>query len=102
MVEQAPGKNAVLVASLPNFEQAMFGTSADGEKPYGAWEKVRKDKDGRKKVTQLLSYLVEGKGDLPSGTLRWHDQVQLAGAVQAYLDALEEEALVIHTSTEPA
>ncbi|WP_218576329.1 TOPRIM nucleotidyl transferase/hydrolase domain-containing protein [Pseudomonas sp. SLFW] len=51
IVAAAPNHSATLVASVPNFEEAMFGEPADGEKPYGAWEKVRKDADVRKKVT---------------------------------------------------
>ena len=81
---EAPG-GAVVIASLPNFEVAMFGKPAKGEKPYAAWEKVRKNEHGRAKVSQLLSCLVEGKGVPPAGTLRWGTQDELGSAVSVYL-----------------
>ncbi len=81
---EAPN-GAVVIASLPNFEVAMFGKPAKGEKPYAAWEKVRKNEQGRAKVAQLLSCLVEGKGETPDGTLKWGTQDELETAVSVYL-----------------
>lgn len=102
VVEQAPGGNATLVGSLPNFEVAMFGEPATGEKPYGAWEKVRKDASGRAKVTQLLSFLVNGQGKLPDGALQWKDQEQLKAAVSDYLKSLEAAKPTNEPVAEPA
>lgn len=89
IVSKAPNGNALLVASLPNFEIAMFGTPAKGEKPYGAWEKVRKDSGSRAKVTQLLSFLLSGEGSAPDGTLAWADINQLESAVESHVKANE-------------
>ncbi|MEE4158609.1 AAA family ATPase [Pseudomonas viridiflava] len=83
IVTDAPNKSATLVASVPNFEEAIFGEPADGEKPYGAWEKVRKDPDIRKKVTDLLMFLGKFGGPLPTGTLQWSSVDQLEKAVNA-------------------
>ena len=83
VVSNAPHKSATLVASLPNFEQAMFGEPAKGEKPYGAWEKVRKSAEARKKVTELLCFLLNSGAALPSGALCWSDIGELEKAVGA-------------------
>lgn len=83
IVTAAPNKSATLVASVPNFEEAMFGEPADGEKPYGAWEKVRKDAEVRRKVTELLMFLGKIGGQLPPGTLQWSNIEDLGNAVDA-------------------
>ncbi|MFM0212827.1 AAA family ATPase [Paraburkholderia sediminicola] len=81
VVSTAPHKSATLVASLPNFEEAMFGEPAKGEKPYGAWEKVRKNPEARKKVTELLGFLSSNGAALPSGALCWSSIGELEKAV---------------------
>lgn len=80
-VAAAPNGNAILVASLENFEQAMFGAGATGEKPYNAWVKVRRDATVCRKVVQLLDYLIGQGSDLPARTLRWGDIAALEDAV---------------------
>jgi putative ATP-dependent endonuclease of the OLD family len=81
VVSNAPHGNATLVASIPNFEEAMFGEPAKGEKPYGAWEKVRKDEAARQKVAELLSFLARSGKTLPSGALCWTSIDELGKAV---------------------
>lgn len=73
-----------LAASIPNFEVAMFGEPADGEKPYGAWEKLRGDVEVRKRVSGLLEYLLGEAADCPAGVLNWTAEEQLVDAVKAY------------------
>ena len=85
---EAPS-GAVVVASLPNFEWATFGKPAKGEKPYAAWEKVRKNEQGRAKVIQLLSSLVGDEGELPAGTLKWETLDELETAVSVYVKTLD-------------
>lgn len=85
----ASNGEAMVIASLPNFELAMFGEAADGEKPYGAWEKVRNESVCRDKVTQLLSVLAGLGGELPLGTLQWQDEPQLSKAVEDYENAIK-------------
>lgn len=102
---QAP-HGSIVMASLPNFEVAMFGKPAKGEKPYGAWEKVRNDEQSRAKVAQLLSCLVNGEGESPPGAVRWETQEELAEAVSVFLktldvaDAAEELALAAAAAVE--
>ncbi|MFP3604642.1 AAA family ATPase [Paraburkholderia sp. SIMBA_053] len=83
VVSSAPNGNATLVASIPNFEEAMFGEPAKGEKPYGALEKVRKDPEARKKVKELLAFLSMNGNALPSGALPWSSIDELGIAVSA-------------------
>jgi putative ATP-dependent endonuclease of OLD family len=88
IADEAPC-GAVVVASLPNFECAMFGKAAKGEKPYAAWEKVRKNEQCRAKITELLSFLVAGQGELPEGTLKWGRLDELKTAVVVYSKKLD-------------
>jgi putative ATP-dependent endonuclease of OLD family len=83
VVSNAPHKSTTLVASLPNFEEAMFGEPAKGEKPYGAWEKVRKNPVVRKKVSELLSFLAKSGTALPDGVLCWSSIDELEQAANA-------------------
>ena len=53
------------------------------------WEKVRKSEQGRAKVTQLLSCLVEGTGELPAGTFKWGTLDDLKTAVSVYSKKLD-------------
>jgi putative ATP-dependent endonuclease of OLD family len=80
----APNKNATLVASVPNFEEAFFGEAADGEKPYGAWEKVRNDPDARARVTELLSFLIGEAKQLPKGAVNWSSIEELEKSVEVF------------------
>ncbi|MGE9762484.1 ATP-dependent nuclease [Pseudomonas sp. PDM20] len=83
VVNAVPG-TARLAASIPNFEMAMFGEPADGEKPYGAWEKLRGDAEVRERVSSLLEYLVGKVDKCPAGVLSWKAEDQLAAAVKDY------------------
>ena len=49
----------------------------------------RKNAQGRAKVAQLLSCLVEGKGETPAGTLKWETQDELKTAVSLYLKTVD-------------
>lgn len=84
ITSSAPNKNATLAASVPNFEEAIFGEPADGEKPYGAWEKVRNDAAARKKVSDLLSFLTGQAKQPPSGVLHWSSVDELEKAVDEF------------------
>lgn len=83
VISNAPLGNATLVASIPNFEEAMFGEPAKGEKPYGAWEKVRRDTEVRKKLVELLGFLSRTSTVLPTGALCWSSIDELEKAVSA-------------------
>lgn len=73
-----------LVASIPNFEEGLFGEAADGEKPFGAWEKVRNDQTIRGEVGKLLDFLTSDSQTLPSGSLQWNSISSLESAIQPF------------------
>ncbi|HEJ1454446.1 TPA: AAA family ATPase [Pseudomonas aeruginosa] len=76
--------NVILAASIPNFEISMFDGPAEGEKPYGAWERVRKDPETRERVSSLLEFLV-GKRDVPpKNIIAWNAIEDLKAAVDNY------------------
>jgi putative ATP-dependent endonuclease of the OLD family len=68
---------ARLVASLDHFEAAVFGTSAENEKPYRALEALREDEAARKKVESLLRALIDFSHELPSGFAEWSSLEEL-------------------------
>ncbi|WP_033356403.1 ATP-dependent nuclease [Burkholderia ubonensis] len=82
-VAESPSGDVRLVASIPNFEVGLFGEAADGEKPYAAWEKVRKDADVKKRVTALLAYLARIDDAVPAGVSPWSDIKKLELEVRA-------------------
>jgi putative ATP-dependent endonuclease of OLD family len=85
VTQQAPDTKRVrLVASLPNFEEALFGEEAEDEKPYSALEKMKKDGVAFGKIKSLLEALVDPTKALPSGTIAWSkiDELQAALAAQ--------------------
>lgn len=71
-VEKAPDVAKVkVVASVPNFEEALFGEEAEDEKPYSALEKMRKDGEAFGKIKTLLEALVDPTKSLPASTVAW-------------------------------
>jgi len=73
-----------LAASLHTFEVAMFGELVPGEKPYASWLRVRSDDTARKKVSQLLDFLVRNSDVCPAGVLEWADEAALSEAVAQF------------------
>lgn len=77
VIRKAINAKVTLVASIPNFEEAMFGEPANGEKPYGAVIKIRENHVKRSKVKALLSFLTDSNCDTPfqktppPGTVNW-------------------------------
>lgn len=84
-VAQAKVENRVfLVASIPNFEMALFGAEArdKDEKPEHAIKVIRNDKHAFARVEQLLKALVlRDKQYLPSGCIEWNRIDELRNAV---------------------
>jgi putative ATP-dependent endonuclease of the OLD family len=62
-----------LVATLGNFELAVFGEEADGEKPYNAKLRLCADTAATDRVRQLVHALVDHASPLPDGFLDWND-----------------------------
>jgi putative ATP-dependent endonuclease of OLD family len=73
-----------LIASLHTFEVAMFGELVSGEKPYASWLRVREDAMARKRVLDLLEFLVRSSDDCPAGVLEWDDEAALSAAVAEF------------------
>lgn len=76
--------NVILAASIPNFEISMFNGPAEDEKPYGAWERVRKDPETRERVSSLLEFLVGKRDAPPKNILAWNNIEELKAAVDHY------------------
>ncbi len=73
-IKAAPNPQRVrLVALIPNFEQSMFGTGVDSDKPYNAYQTLKADAGARGRVRELLLALIDFSKDLPSGALHWSD-----------------------------
>jgi len=60
-----------LVASLPTFEPAYLGEQARSEKPYNALRVLRSEGDALRRVSALLSALVDFDQPLPTGATDW-------------------------------
>jgi putative ATP-dependent endonuclease of OLD family len=88
-VEKSPA-GVRLVASVHTFEVAMFGELVSGEKPYASWLRVREDAAARKKVLQLLEFLVRISDDCPAGALEWKNEATLSAAVAAFEPVADE------------
>lgn len=79
-----------LVASLHTFEVAMFGELVSGEKPYASWLRVREDALARKRVLDLLEFLVRSSDVCPAGVLEWDDEAALSEAVAEFEPVADE------------
>jgi len=85
VVDSAKYKDRVrLIANLPDFEGAMFGTMATTDKPQKAYEALQSDPEAVKRVTDLLWALINHSQPLPDTCMEWPN-----------LDALEEQLRVI-------
>ena len=71
-----------LVASIKDFELAVFGEKSTSNKPYSAWQKLIHSPDAIEKTTSLLTALIDHDKPLPNGFLEWGS-----------LEALELEVL---------
>ena len=80
--EVAAGK-VVLLASVPNFEEAYFGEVVESDKPFAAWNKVKNDAVAYQTTLKLLKVLAGLSTELPVGALAWSSMDQLEAAVTA-------------------
>lgn len=80
---QVPNK-VLLAASVPNFEEAFFGSEVAQEKPYAAWSRLRTDDTACAAVAGLLDALVDPTKALPKGAVKWSKIEELAAAVAAF------------------
>lgn len=73
----------ILVASIPNFEQAYMGESVQTEKPVTTWKKIQSDEEFRTKMRKLLKALCGESDELPSGAFAWKAENELLSAFEA-------------------
>jgi putative ATP-dependent endonuclease of OLD family len=82
-VQKAPDKSAVrLVASLPNFEGAMFKDEAYEEKPYNAYTTLKEDSTAFAKVKEFLVSLIDFTKPVPDTSCNWDHLDKLKEAVK--------------------
>ena len=70
-----------LVASVTNFESAMFSAEANKEKPYNAYRTLKAEPAAYGRVKELLLALVDFSKPLPSSCVQWSDLSQLEAAI---------------------
>jgi len=73
-----------LLASIPNFEEAFFGEAADGDKPYSALARLKKDTSAFQGTAELLDCLIEPTKPIPDGAKAWTSLDELKVAVEAF------------------
>ena len=76
---------ARIVASIIDFETAVFGKGAKKGKPYSSWKQLNESDEARNLVSELLVGLIDHSRPLPSGFLQWHD---LEGDLKSAVDHL--------------
>jgi putative ATP-dependent endonuclease of OLD family len=72
-----------IVASVPNFDQALFSVATKDEKPYRAVVHMTENQDSYDKVRSLLESLLDAQKPLPTGTISWSQIGDLEAAVAA-------------------
>ena len=77
----------LLLASVPNFEEAYFGEESKSDKPFSAWTKVKTDAQAYENIYKLLKTLIGDVKDVPQGALKWETLDQLEAAVNAFVPA---------------
>ena len=80
--KNAPEPHRVrLVASVPNFELALFGEETQYDKPYAAVSRMSSDNETYVRIRGLLRALVDHKQELPEGMIAWSDIKELQDAL---------------------
>lgn len=71
-----------LVASIKDFETAVFGEESNKNKPYTAWTRLKESTGHKKTVSELLVALIDHSKPLPKGFIAWNDLDALKSAVE--------------------
>lgn len=77
--------NVRLVASIKDFETAVFAEESKNNKPYTAWKRLKESSECKKMVSDLLAALIDHSKPLPTGFLSWNDLTTLKSAVDVVL-----------------
>lgn len=80
-------KKVRLVASVKDFETAVFGIESKKDKPYSAWKRLQQSENFKKTVSDLLVALIDHSKPLPNGFMEWNDLAILKASVEAKLPA---------------
>lgn len=72
-----------LLASLPNFEGAYFGTAPASEKPYAALKAVMDSDENFNKIKSLLDALIDFSKPIPDKCVEWTDLESLKTEVES-------------------
>lgn len=67
------GTNVRLLCSLPNFEEAYFGTEIKTDKPYNALETLSSNADKAATIATLLDALIDHTAEPPQNCTEWDD-----------------------------
>lgn len=70
-----------LIAAVPDFEGAIFGTSASSNKPYKAVAAIKDDAALKAISRQLLEALLDHSKPLPLGVIQWKSLEELEKAL---------------------
>jgi putative ATP-dependent endonuclease of OLD family len=65
------GRNVRLLASLPNFEEAYFGSLVGEEKPYNALKTLETDQAAFQTIESLLNCLIDHLAEPPKNCTEW-------------------------------
>lgn len=76
------GTSVRLVASIKDFELAVFGKQAKRDKPYSAWKQITGSAGHEKTASDLLNALLDHAKPLPANFLEWKDLEDLQKAVE--------------------
>lgn len=74
--------NVRLVASIKDFETAVFGEESKKNKPYSSWIRLKESDVHKKTVSDLLAALIDHSKPLPKGFLAWNDLDVLKASVE--------------------
>lgn len=73
--------NVRLLASLPNFETAYFGTAPSSEKPYAALKSVMDNVGNFNKIKDLFDALIDFSCPVPENCVEWNSLEDLESKV---------------------
>lgn len=75
---------ATVLSSVPNFEEAFLGDTVDGDKPYHALARLKKDEGVFDTITALLERLLDSTKPVPKAAISWNSIDELSSAVTAF------------------
>ena len=68
------------LASIKDFESALFGEEASSDKPFAAWKKISGSAELKETCSKVLDFLLGLEERPPEGFLVWNDEADLSSA----------------------